>query len=248
MLISLYKNLMQSAAPLLEAYLQRRMRRGKEDPVRFDERRGKPSRARGDKPLVWFHAASVGEAQSLLALIRRLMADAADVQVMVTTGTVTSARLMAERLPAPAFHQYMPVDHPAWTENFLDHWQPSLVIWSESEFWPNMLAGIRQRNIPAILLNARMSEKTFRRWQFARGAIGAMLGTFSLCLGQNQAEVDRLLKLGSASAKVSGNLKYAALPLMRRYASRASVRQSRWIGTTALRWNRMQTLTAYGMR
>ncbi len=137
---------------------------------------------------------------------------------MVTTGTVTSAKLMAERLPHKefperSFHQYMPVDHPGWTEKFLNHWHPDFVIWSESEFWPNMLAGIRKRKIPAILLNARMSEKSFQRWQKARSLIKEMLSTFRLCLGQSQTEVDRLLQLGATEARTSSNLKYAAAPL-----------------------------------
>jgi len=214
MWISVYRALLRHSTPLLEAYLRRRMGRGKEDQARFHERRGRPSRARENKPLVWFHAASVGESQSLLVLIRRLLADDPDIQVMVTTGTVTSARLLAERLPPRAFHQYMPVDHPEWTESFLKHWRPGLAIWAESEFWPNMLTGIRKHGIPAVLLNARMSETTFRRWHVAKGMIRAMLGSFQLCLGQNQAEVDRLLKLGAVAAKVSGNLKYAAAPLL----------------------------------
>ncbi|MBI3441976.1 MAG: 3-deoxy-D-manno-octulosonic acid transferase, partial [Proteobacteria bacterium] len=198
---------------LLEAYLGRRMKRGKEDLVRFQERRGRPTRTRENKPLVWFHAASVGESQSLLVLIQCLLANDPSIQVMVTTGTVTSAKLMAERLPPRAFHQYMPVDHPDWTENFLEYWRPELIIWAESEFWPSILMGIQKRHIPAILLNARMSEASFRRWHLAKGAIRAMLKTFQLCLGQNQAEVDRLLRLGAVVAKVSGNLKYAAAPL-----------------------------------
>ena len=213
MLMSLYQGLTKSATPLLEIYLKRRLKRGKEDPARTAERRGRPSKLRGNKPLVWFHAASVGESQSLLALIKQLLADYPAIQVMVTTGTVTSAKLMAERLPAGAFHQYMPVDHPDWTESFLNHWHPDFVVWSESEFWPNMLAGIRRRNIPAVLLNARMSEKSFQRWQMARGIINGMLKTFRLCLGQSETEAGRLQKLGAPDARSSSNLKYASTPL-----------------------------------
>lgn len=213
MLMTLYESLTKTATPLLEAYLDRRLKRGKEDPARAPERRGKPSKARDAKPLVWLHAASVGESQSLLVLVQKLLADYPFLQVMVTTGTVTSAKLMADRLPSGAFHQYMPVDQPDWTENFLNHWHPDFVIWSESEFWPNMLAGIRRRKIPAILLNARMSEKSYQRWQMAHSVISEMLLTFRLCLGQNQDEVDRLVKLGATNARASSNLKYAATPL-----------------------------------
>ncbi len=213
MLLTLYKGLTSVSTPLLEVYLKRRLKQGKEDPARTGERRGQPSRPRENKPLVWFHAASVGESQALLTVINRLLTEYPAIQVMVTTGTVTSAKLMGDRLPSGAFHQYIPVDHPAWTEKFLNHWRPDFIVWSESDFWPNMLTGIRKRGIPAVLLNARMSEKSFKNWQLARGVIRDILGTFKLCLGQNQTEVDRLKQLGAAETRVSGNLKYAAAPL-----------------------------------
>lgn len=212
-MLEIYKIAMQASTPLLEAFLQKRMKRGKEDGTRAPERRGTASLPRGTRPLVWFHAASVGESIALLAIISRLLDDNKNIDVMVTTGTVTSAKLMAERLPPRAFHQYMPVDHPAWVEKFLNHWHPDLVIWSESEFWPNMLAAIKRRGIPAVLLNARMSEDSFRRWKWARGMIGQILSTFALCLGQNAAEAERLKTLGAKDVRVSANMKYAAAPL-----------------------------------
>ena len=213
MWFSAYKNLMKWSTPLLNAYLSYRIRIGKEDPARLDERRGNSLKARKNEPLIWFHAASVGEAQSLLVLIQRLLDDYPDIQIMITTGTVTSARLLEGRLPPCAFHQYMPVDHPDWTENFLNHWRPDLVIWSESEFWPNILMGIQERRIPAILLNARISQRSFWLWFLAKGIIDPVLKTFQLCLGQNKVEVVRLRRLGAVDVRVSGNLKYAASPL-----------------------------------
>ena len=213
MLLKIYKAMMRVSTPLLESYLQRREARGKEDPARAAERRGKPGRAREAGPLVWFHAASVGESLSLLALIGRVLENYPLSSVMVTTGTVTSAKLMADRLPARAFHQYVPVDHPAWVARFLDHWQPSLVVWSESELWPNMLTGIAERKIPAVLLNARMSETSFKRWQWVQGTARRILSAFSLCFAQNDAESHRLSALGADNVRVSANLKYGAPPL-----------------------------------
>lgn len=226
MLLTIYKAMMRASTPLLEAYLQRRAARGKEDPARAPERRGKPGRARGANPLVWFHAASVGESLSLLALIARVLKDCPQTAVMVTTGTVTSARLMAERLPERAFHQYMPVDHPAWVARFLEHWRPAFVIWAESEFWPNMLTEVSKRGIPAVLLNARMSETSFRRWQWAPGTAREILSAFSLCFAQNDAESRRLLALGALDVRVSANLKYAAPPLPVRAEDLAAVREA----------------------
>ncbi|MDP2205715.1 MAG: 3-deoxy-D-manno-octulosonic acid transferase [Alphaproteobacteria bacterium] len=213
MLLGLYKIAMQASAPLLEAYLQKRSRAGKEDPARAHERRGRPQLPRPAAPLVWFHAASVGESLSLLALVTRVRRDYPLASVMVTTGTVTSAALMAQRLPEGAFHQYLPVDHPAWVAGFLDHWRPDAVFWAESELWPNMLSAAHARGIPAVLLNARMSQESFKRWRYARGAIKQVLGAFTLCLAQNKAEAERLRALGGGDVRVSANLKYAAASL-----------------------------------
>lgn len=213
MLLGLYKMAMRACTPLLGMYLQKRMRAGKEDPKRAHERRGQPRQPRPAGVLVWFHAASVGESLSLLALIVRMRQDFPAAHVMVTTGTVTSAALMAQRLPEGAFHQYIPVDHPAWVETFLNHWQPDVVFWAESDLWPNMLSAIKDRDIPAVLLNARMSEESFRHWRYARGTIAQILSAFNRCLAQNAAEARRLQDLGAADVRVSANLKYAAAPL-----------------------------------
>lgn len=213
MLLNVYKGMMSLSAPLLEFYLAQRARNGKEDTARAPERRGHAARPRGEGRLVWFHAASVGESLSLLSIIAKMRADHPETAVMVTTGTVTSARLMAERLPEGAFHQYMPVDHPLWVSRFLDHWKPDFVVWAESELWPNMLRAIGARGIPAVLLNARMSERSFRRWKWAPRAIGEILSCFNMCLAQNEGEAARLRALGAKGVQVSANLKYAAAPL-----------------------------------
>jgi 3-deoxy-D-manno-octulosonic-acid transferase len=213
MLLAIYKTAMRVSAPLLDAVLKRRAARGKEDVARAGERRGRPGLARPAGALIWLHAASVGESMSLLALIAALRRDYPAAAVLVTTGTVTSARVMAERLPPGAFHQYMPVDHPAWVAQFLDHWRPDFVLWSESELWPNMLLALRERRIPAVLLNARMSERSFGRWRWAKGSARDILSAFSLCLAQNDAEAARLRELGAPEVRVFANLKYGAPPL-----------------------------------
>ena len=163
--------------------------------------------------LIWLHGASVGESLSLLSVITALLKADPALHVMVTTGTVTSAKLMQDRLPDGAFHQYIPVDHPAWVKSFLDHWQPDVIGWAESEFWPNMLSEICTRDIPAVLLNARMSEKSFKSWRRAPGMIASMLQCFSTCLAQSQLDADRLKALGAKNVSIAANLKYAAAPL-----------------------------------
>lgn len=213
MLLGAYNILMRVSTPFLQRYLQRRTRAGKEDTRRSGERRGIAGQPRPAGKLVWFHAASVGESLSLLSLITQTRKTCPEINVLVTTGTVTSAKLMAERLPSGALHQYVPVDHPAWVARFLDHWQPDLALWAESEFWPNLLMAMQERGIPAVLLNARMSKDSFRTWSRIKGTAQKLLSTFDLCLAQNTAEADRLKTLGAKHVKVSANLKYAAVPL-----------------------------------
>lgn len=211
MLQTLYRSLTTLGGPAVRLYLDRRRQAGKEDPRRRGERLGHPDRARPDGPLVWIHAASVGEANSVLALIARLVALPAGPAVLMTTGTVTSAELMARRLPDGAFHQYIPVDLPDAAARFLDHWRPDLVLWTESEIWPNLLTAIRERGVPAALVNARLSARSFRRWQLAPGFASSLLSTFRVTLAQSEGDAERLRQLGAAAATV-GNLKYSAEP------------------------------------
>lgn len=212
MIHGLYRTLTILGGPLIGLYLKRRMARGKEDRLRFGERLGAASRPRPPGRVVWLHAASVGESLSLLPLVEKLAARPGW-QVLMTTGTVTSAKLMAERLPAGAIHQYVPVDRPAFARSFLDHWRPDLVLWAESDFWPNLLDGIRRRAIPLVLVQGRVSPKSFAGWKRARGFIGRMLSAFTLCLGQTPEDSRRLAALGAKQVACLGNLKMAAPPL-----------------------------------
>lgn len=212
MLHSLYRGLTFLGGPAVRLYLDRRRAAGKEDPLRAGERLGHAARPRPPGPLVWVHAASVGEANSVLVLIGRILALAPDVTVLLTTGTVTSAALMARRLPARAIHQYVPVDLPDAVARFLDHWHPDLVLWIESEIWPNLLSGVRRRGIPAALVNARMSARSFTRWRYARGLVRGLLTTFGLVLAQTEGDAERLRALGAAGVTCVGNLKFSAEP------------------------------------
>jgi 3-deoxy-D-manno-octulosonic-acid transferase len=134
-------------------------------------------------------------------------------QVLMTTGTVTSANLLAARLPAGSFHQYMPLDLPIFLQRFLDHWQPSIALVAESEIWPNMFFETQKSQIPLILVNARMSERSFQRWQKFPNVIGALLARLDMCLAQSQDDADRLHLLGASYVKFAGNLKYDVAPL-----------------------------------
>lgn len=212
MILSLYRGLTTIARPVIEAYLQRRMRRGKEEQARFGERMGMAGLPRPAGRLVWIHAASVGEAMSMLEVSQRLQS-LPDTTVLMTSGTVTSAELMGGRLPKGAIHQYVPVDRVAWVRRFLDHWRPDLALWSESEFWPNLLVETADRGVPVVLLNGRVSDKSFKSWSRLPGLSHRLMSCFALAIAQTQEDAQRLSALGVRRVACHGNLKFAAQPL-----------------------------------
>ncbi|MQX36182.1 3-deoxy-D-manno-octulosonic acid transferase [Roseospira navarrensis] len=213
-LLTLYRGLTDLSAPVVRLALRRRLARGKEDAARLGERLGHPGRPRPDGPLVWLHGASVGEGLSLLPLIERLRAERPAVRVMCTTGTVTSAGLMAARLPEGALHQFVPVDlSRRAVHRFLDHWRPDLALFAESEFWPNLMTETAARRIPMALLNGRVSPGSAGAWaRYGPGAIRAMLGPMRVTLAQSEADGARLRALGADPVACVGNLKFAAPP------------------------------------
>ncbi|HST95456.1 MAG TPA: 3-deoxy-D-manno-octulosonic acid transferase [Microvirga sp.] len=196
--------------PAVIGLLYWRQRKGREDRTRLGERQGHPSRARPEGHLVWVHGASIGETLSLLPVVERLTQRG--VAVLVTSGTRTSASLIVRRLPPGAVHQFVPVDVPRYVRRFLDHWQPDLALVAESEIWPNMVIALDQRRIPLVLVNGRMSDRSFRRWQRLPHIIGSLLERFALCLAQTPGDAERLARLGAPRVLVSGNLKFDSAP------------------------------------
>jgi 3-deoxy-D-manno-octulosonic-acid transferase len=216
------------AAPMLSLWLARRARRGKEFPARLAERRGQAALPRPVGTVLWLHAASVGESLSALPLLAALRAARPGLSIIVTTGTVTSARLLATRLgghgatpdrsgemPASPWltHQVAPIDVAPWAGRFLDHWRPDAAVFVESELWPAMLGEIRTRHIPAALVNARLSARSAARWGRARGVAAEALGTFGVILAQTEGDAARLSALTGRTVACPGNLKHAAPPL-----------------------------------
>jgi 3-deoxy-D-manno-octulosonic-acid transferase len=194
--------------PIASALLVTRRRRGKEDPERIGERRGQPTRRRPEGRLAWVHGASVGETLSILPIVERLVQRG--FYVLVTSGTVTSAQILAKRLPPGAIHQYVPLDVPRYIRRFLDHWQPDLALVAESELWPNMIVELDRRGVPLILVNGRLSERSFRRWRYASKSVHALLEHIDVCLTQTAADAERLARLGAPRVNVAGNLKFDA--------------------------------------
>jgi 3-deoxy-D-manno-octulosonic-acid transferase len=209
----LYAALMTMLTPILILILYKRAKAHKEDQKRLNERRGVASIARPQGDLMWLHAASVGEAQSALILVEKLLEKHPNLSALVTTGTYTSAQLMEKRLPARAVHQFVPLDQPFWVEKFMAHWEPQIVIWMESELWPNLLHAIKKRGITAALVNARMSPRSFKKWMYLRPLIKELLSTFSIVLAQTKQDAINLKFMGARRVIITDNIKYAAAPL-----------------------------------
>lgn len=207
----------RGAAGFAERALRTRVEAGKEDAKRLDERRGRASAQRPDGPLIWFHAANVGESLALLELIRQLLAERDDLHILMTTNTVTSAAVMRERLPDRAIHQYVPMDAQSFVKPFVDHWRPDLAIWAESELWPTLIVETHASGTPMLMVNARMSKASHDRWRFLRGMVKSLLDRFTYALVQDDLTEIYLRRLGMSPEKmeVTGTLKEgaAALPV-----------------------------------
>jgi 3-deoxy-D-manno-octulosonic-acid transferase len=207
-----YRLLTRLLEPVAPRLLDARVKQGKEDPVRVDERLGVAGVSRPPGDLVWLHGVSVGETLSLLPVVERFRASRPDLTVLVTSGTLTSADLLARRLPPGVIHQFAPVDGPAAVSAFLDHWRPALGVFVESELWPNLILAARDRSIPLALVSARITEKTAAGWARFPASARTMLGAFDVVMPQDGTSARRLHALGS---RIDGevNLKLSGAPL-----------------------------------
>jgi len=211
--IRAYRALTRYAAPLFAPLmLAWRIRIGKEEPARRSERYGKASLPRPSGFLVWFHAASVGEANAVLPVIEGIAGEHPEVHLLLTTGTVTSANLVRKRLPKGAVHQYVPLDNQDYVRRFLEHWKPDLAIFVESEIWPNLVLETHALAIPLVLVNGRMSFRSFRRWRYRPGLSKPLFSAFNLVLAQNERMAQRFTALGTPRVVPVGNLKADAPP------------------------------------
>lgn len=210
MILRLYAGVTCMASPWLRRMLARRAGRGKEIPHRLAEREGVASLPRPAGRLVWLHAASVGEMMSALPLLELL---ATRGTVLLTTGTVTSANLAAQRLPQGVIHQFIPLDTPAWTARFLEYWCPDAALFMESEIWPNLLSGCDQRRVPRFLINGRLSSSSARYWRWMPGMARQLLGGFRAVHAQSAADAARFRAMGAKRVLEWGNLKSSTKPL-----------------------------------
>ncbi|MBN9412531.1 MAG: 3-deoxy-D-manno-octulosonic acid transferase [Candidatus Paracaedimonas acanthamoebae] len=214
MLLSIYRFLTSYLIePFLKHHVHLRLKKGKEDATRYRERYGVPTLKRPPGSLIWFHAASVGESLSILTLVDHLNRRYPTLNFLITTSTMSSAKLIEQRLPKKSFHQFVPFDAKRWVRRFLAYWQPSLAIWIESELWPNLTLETFSQKIPLILLNARLSDRSYQRWRWLKGFIKSLLNCFAFCISPSSEQASRLKSLGASNVITIGNLKFSSNPL-----------------------------------
>lgn len=208
LVFSLYRGLARALTPLFNLLFWLRSRSGKELPARKGERFGRSATSRPAGKLVWIHAASVGETVSVLPLVDELTASGN--KVLLTTVTVTAAQLAQGRLPEGAIHQFMPFDAPGPICRFLDHWSPDLAMVVESEIWPCLFDEMRSRQTPFVLLNGRLSDRSYRSWARFPRISGYLFRCLDLVLAQSGADGERFRLLGCRNVSTPGNLKFDA--------------------------------------
>lgn len=208
-----YKGLTSLISPALPLLLSSRVKKGKEDPARLNERKGFASRKRPDGKLVWLHGASIGESQVLLLLFEAMQKIEPDISGVITTQTITSAELIARKDLPGLIHQMAPLDTPFAVKRFLQHWTPGLAVFAEGDVWPNMVTRLDKQKIPRMLVNARMTQKSFEGWLRFQGLAKQLFGGFEPTFAANQRTADHLNYLTRKRVRNTGNIKYAAGPL-----------------------------------
>ena len=206
-----YKIITYLLYPLAPIYLVFRKLRKKEDHIRYKEKLSKISKTRNKGILVWFHVASVGEAMSILPLIENFVEDKKIDNILVTSITVSSGKILEKKYEKnlKVFHQFLPLDIPILTNKFLNHWKPNLSIFVDSEIWPNLIYQVNEKKIPLVLVNARITKKSYQRWMFFKKFSKTIFSKFDLCIASN-GEAEQFLKnLGADNVKNYGNLKFS---------------------------------------
>ena len=197
--------------PALPLILNRRIKAGKDAPDRANERLARDLPPRPEGVLVWLHGASVGESQVQLQMADALRDARPDLSFLFTSQTLTSARIVAKRLPPASLHQMAPFDSPAIARRFVRHWQPDLAVFAESDLWPNLLAQLRREGSKTALINARMSDKSLKNWTGAQKRFGEdVIGKFDVILAANTRTAHGLSRLRASPVPAPGNIKHAA--------------------------------------
>ena len=206
-----YKLLTYLFYPFAPIYLQLRKLKNKEDSERYKEKLSIINMSRGEGFLAWFHVASVGEAMSILPLIDKCAQEQKINKILITSITLSSGKVLEKKFNqnGKVIHQFLPLDVPVLTNKFLKHWKPNLSIFIDSEIWPNLILQINKKNIPLLLLNARITKKSFARWKFIKNFAKKVFEKFDLCIVSNKESENFLKILGAKNIKNYGNLKFS---------------------------------------
>ena len=194
--------------PFSSIYLKIRIFNKKEDKQRIKERYGIASRERNPGKLIWFHAASIGESLSIISLIKEIQKKN-NSQILITTGTRSSAELITKKLNKVIVHQFLPLDNPLFVERFLSFWKPNVGIFVESEIWPNLILKCKNKKIKLIIINGRMTPKSYKRWSLLPKTSKMLFSCFEECLTQNNDSLSFYKNLGIKKVVNAGNLKFA---------------------------------------
>ena len=197
-----------------------RLLKKKEDPKRFIEKFSFFSKKKNFGKLVWFHGASVGELQSIMPLVEKLDKNKKIKQILITSNTLSSSKIVKNFGFKKVIHQFFPIDINFFSKRFLDYWQPSIVFFIDSEIWPNMVLNLYTKNVPITLLNGRITNKTYNRWQKIPSTSKKIFGKFNLCLSSSQRTENYLKKLGVKNVKFFGNLKFSQSEKEKNYIDR----------------------------
>jgi len=186
-----------------------RLIKKKENPKRFKEKIGFFTKHRSKGKLIWFHGASVGELQSIVPLLEKLEKSKKIDQILITSNTLSSSKVISKIKLKKISHQFFPIDNDLVIKRFINHWKPSLALFVDSEIWPNTLINLNKEKIPTILINARITRKSYKRWIKLKNFSKSIFNKFDLCLSSNKETVSFLKKLGAKNIKYFGNLKYS---------------------------------------
>ncbi len=207
----LYKLLTYFFYPFASIYLYFRIFRKKEDPTRFVEKLAKINTPREKGFLIWFHVASIGEAMSILPLIDYYIKQEKVNKILITSITLSSGKVLKKRFnqSSKVIHQFLPLDVNIYTSKFLKHWKPDLSIFIDSEIWPNLIIEIKKKSIPLLLVNARITKKSFLRWKLISNFAKKIFSKFDLCIASNKESENFLKILGAKNIKNYGNIKFS---------------------------------------
>jgi len=185
-----------------------RLLQRKEDPLRFKEKLGFFSKKKLKGKLIWFHGASVGEILSVIPLIEKLEKDKKIKQILITSNTLSSSKILSKLRLKKTVHQFFPIDTNYNTNKFLKYWDPSIAIFIDSEIWPNMITNIKKKNISLMLINARITKRSFKKWQFFSFSAKKIFQNFDMCLSSSFSSKNYLKLLGAKKISYFGNLKF----------------------------------------